>query len=164
MREAVLFAPKKRERIADEETHRLAAARKRHPDLSLVILRKGSNQSDNEVSRSRILFGRADVGDLCALGIVNDMDHRGIEFDLTAEAEVSAEGMKLPCLRVQQISDSSVAAVRSCNEMDFSRRFAFFLKQCVKRLCYDLRRHADHGDKDASRIFHHLSPAMALRS
>ncbi len=154
VRELVLRATIERQRVAEKEAHRLAAAGDRDMQRAVGIGSELANQGSDAVGGAAVVFGRADVVERPAVGVFKDVDGVGGESD-TRQRVVATEVVEpARCLR-QQCQARFFGAAAGGDQVDlvgYERGSRWGDGEGVERFGDDLRRQAGDGDENATGI------------
>lgn len=157
--EGILSSSVERHGVAGKKAHALPTAGDGNMESGCAVRTNLPDFTNDHIRSAGIVFGRADVGKRGSFSISDDRDAVYIELNSPDQIEVTAELMKLPVHRVQQIPDGSISPVTGGYEANLGRSEALLVDQRPGSFRDNLRRHAGHSKKNG--YFH--GPAILSR-
>jgi hypothetical protein len=118
VRELVLRATVERQRVAEEEAHRLAAAGDRDVQRAVGVGGELADQGGDAVGGAAVVFRRADVVERPAVGVFEDVDGVGGEAD-RRQRVVPAEAVEPARFVGEQRQAAFLGAAAGGDQVDF---------------------------------------------
>jgi hypothetical protein len=153
VRELVLRAAVERQRVAEKETHRLAAAGDRDVQCAVRVGGELADQGGDAVGGAAVVFRRADVVERPAAGVFEDVDGGGGEID-RRQRVVPAEAVKPSRFFGEQGEAGLFGAAAGGDQVHLGGDERVRRRgngEGVEGLGDDLRRQAGDGDENAAR-------------
>jgi hypothetical protein len=152
VRELVLRAAVERQRVAEKETHRLAAAGDRDVQRAVRVGGELADQGGDAVGGAAVVFRRADVVERPAAGVFEDVDGGGGEID-RRQRVVPAEAVEPSRFFGEQGEAGLFGAAAGGDQVHLGGDERVRRRgngERVEGLGDDLRRQAGDGDENAA--------------